>query len=144
MRARFTTPLILATLAVAACKGGDGDSSSSSTGAEAHCSEGWGDGPEVDPDYPPCGCDASMCDNGGSCRYSGDPVERTSSLCHPPCTNGPTCPNPNTACMDNDCPLLGDRKPFCILQVCMLSCLSEPCPAGYVCGDGDACQVQLE
>lgn len=143
MRAYLVTPLLLATL-VLACRNGDGDSSSSSTGPEPHCSEGWGDGPEVDPDYPPCGCDASMCDNGGKCRYSGDPIERTSSLCHPPCSNGPTCPDPNEACMDNNCPLLGDVKPACIQEICMLYCDPDPCPAGYVCGDGGACQVKLE
>lgn len=144
MRAFFSAVPLAAALALAACRGGDGDASSSSTGDEPHCSEGWGDGPEVDPNYPPCGCDASQCDNGGQCRYSGTNPHWSSSLCHPPCSNGPACPDPNGACMDNDCPMLGDRKPFCIQEICILSCLSDPCPAGYVCGDGDACEVQLE
>lgn len=144
MRTLHLLPLILpALLALAACKGGEGDSSSS-TGDDAHCSEGWGDGPGVDPNFPPCGCDPTQCDNGGICRVSGFSPAWTSSLCAPTCTLGPTCTDPNAACDDNDCPMLGDIKPRCLESRCIVLCDEYPCPNGYTCGEDGTCQVKLE
>lgn len=144
MRAYSVTPLILATLTLAALAGGEGDSSSSSTGDEPHCSEGWGDGPEVDPDYPPCGCDVSKCEYGGVCRFSGDvsPSTWTASLCHPKCE----CVDPGQLdCAENNCPMLGGVKPLCSDGLCTLRCDdSDPCPSGYACSGNNTCQVKLE
>lgn len=142
MRTRLALALPALLLALS-CKGDDGESSSSS-GGEAHCSAGWGDGPEVDPDYPACGCDIQVCENGGLCRVSGFSPEWTSSLCAPACTHGPSCMDPNAACADNDCPMLGDIKPRCLESRCIALCEETPCPNGYVCGDDGTCQVQLE
>jgi hypothetical protein len=143
MRTLHLLPLVLpALLALAACKGGEGDGSSS-TGEEPHCSAGWGDGPEVDPDHPPCGCDLT-CDNGGMCRFTGDldPASWKSSICHPACT----CPTPgDNECAQNDCPMLGSIQPVCLDGRCVITCdNSDPCPSGYVCSGNNTCEVKLE
>jgi len=127
------------------CKnpGGDDSTSSSSTGDEPHCSEGYGDGPDVDPDYPPCGCDPETCENGGTCRVSGFSPAWTSSVCQPPCT----CTDPGDVdgeCADNDCPTMGDAPATCFDGVCVVFCDNQGCPPGYVCGDNSTCQVKLE
>lgn len=144
MRTLHLLPLVLpALLALAACKGSEGDGSSS-TGEEPHCLAGWGDGPEVDPDYPPCECDVTQCDNGGVCRFTGanDPATWTSSLCYPACT----CANPGEDdCAQNDCPALGDVQPICSSGRCKIGCDNDsPCPSGYTCSGDNTCQVKLE
>lgn len=142
MRARILarSALVLA-LGLVACKGDDADTTT--TGPDAHCSAGYGDGPEIDPDYPPCGCDAGACDNGGACRFSGFTPAWTSSLCHPTCT----CTDPNDKdglCGDNSCPMLGDIAPTCADGLCVVFCNEHPCPNGYTCGGNNTCEVQLE
>lgn len=143
MRTLHLLSLVLpALLALAACKGGEGDGSSS-TGEEPHCSAGWGDGPEVDPDYPPCGCDVTQCDNGGTCRFTGlEPATWTASLCYPACA----CTNPGEDdCSQNNCPTLGNIQPLCSAGRCEVRCdNANPCPSGYVCSGDNTCQVQLE
>lgn len=138
---RRASAVLSAILLLAACKGDDAETTT--TGPDAHCSDGYGDGPEVDPDYPSCGCDPGTCSNGGLCRVSGPSPAWTSSLCHPTCNNGPTCTDPDYPCDDNDCPLLGQLQPSCFEGVCVLYC-NPGCPAGYVCADNGQCQVSLE
>ena len=118
------------------CKnpGGD-DSTSSSTGEEPHCSEGYGDGPEVYPNFPACGCAPTRCAKDGACRFTGlGDTEWTSSVCLPACTS------------DADCPTLSGKPTTCSdVGNCRLSCSGNPgiCPPGYVCGESTECQVEL-
>lgn len=133
MRTRLALALPALLLALS-CKGDDGESSSSSSG-EAHCSAGWGDGPEVDPDYPACGCLPERCAGGAACAvdWPNDEAGWISSVCLPPCE------------ADSECPKLGDATPKCIRDYCRLECVSDgSCPAGYVCSEGGECQVQLK
>lgn len=119
------------------CKnpGGDDSTSSSSTGDEPHCSEGYGDGPDVDPDFPACGCAPERCADGGGCRFTGLGDDSwTSSVCLPTCKD------------DSECPTLSGKPTKCTSgEYCRLSC--EPgdgvCPVGYVCGESGECQVDL-
>lgn len=131
MRTRLALALPALLLALS-CKGDDGESSSSS-GGEAHCSAGWGDGPEVDPDYPACGCLPERCVGGAACAVDGGLGEAnwTSSVCFPPCKT------------DSECPPLGDATTKCVGDYCRLECVST-CPSGYVCSANGECQVQLE
>ena len=94
MRTRLALALPALLLALS-CKGDDGESSSSS-GGEAHCSAGWGDGPEVDPDYPACGCLPERCAGGAACGVDGlGETNWISSVCSPACkATSQTC---NTA-----------------------------------------------
>jgi hypothetical protein len=119
------------------CKnpGGDDSTSSSSTGDEPHCSEGYGDGPDVDPNYPACGCGENRCEGESACVISGPASESlwTASVCLPPCSD------------DTVCPTLSGKTTKCSpTGFCRLECGEDStCPAGYVCGDGGECQVDL-
>lgn len=118
-------------LTIPACgDSSEGSSSSSSTGAEAHCSAGWGDGPEVVPDYPACGCAPDRCGEGSACRADGPTPSFTSSICTPACDSL------------GQCKPLKDFQPECEDGFCVLRC--GECPEGYVCASDQTCQVALE
>ncbi len=129
--------LLPALLLVLACKSDPGDEAGESSGSSTgDC--GPADAAAVDPNYPPCDCDYT-CDEGAMCRFS-----QGSSICLPACTPGPSCGNPDDPCEDSDCPTLAGVTPLCDGGRCVLGCSNaKACPAGYVCGDNNACEVEL-
>lgn len=134
---RPTTIALFALLFLSGCKDpGGGDTSSTSSGDEPHCSAGYGDGPDVDPDFPACGCAPTRCAGDAVCRFTGLGDENwTSSVCLPSCK------------VDADCPTLSGKPTTCSeVGTCRLSCSGNPgiCPPGYVCGESTECQVKLD
>ena len=117
------------------CKDPGGDDTSSSSTGEPHCTAGYGDGPEVDPNYPACGCAPTRCEENAACLFTGvDDEFWTSSVCLPSCQ------------VDADCPTLSGKTTTCSdVGNCRLSCSGNPdaCPPGYVCGESTECQVDL-
>ena len=134
MRRLLTSLLMLAPLACADDKGDD--TSTSSTGA-ASCSASVADGPDVDPDFPPCDCSPDYCKDGASCRFTGlEQPNWTSSICLPSCT------------VNADCPTLNGVPTECNGEVCWLPCNDQKdppmeCPTGYVCSPSLFCEAQL-
>lgn len=132
---RTTTLALLAFLSLSGCKDPGGDDTSSTGSDEPRCTAGYGDAPEIDPNYPACACGESRCEGESACVISGPASESlwTSSACLPPCTN------------DASCPALSGKPTKCSgAGFCRLECGEDStCPAGYVCGDGGECQVDL-
>jgi len=127
-------PVLVALLACKSDSGGETGASNSSTG---DC--GAANPDAVDPNYWPCDCDYTCADVGSMCSFS-----QGSSVCFPACTLGPSCGNPDDPCTDSDCPPLSGITPVCLGGQCRLGCSdSKPCPAGYVCGGGNSCEVEL-
>ncbi len=134
MRLALLLPALLLALA---CKSDSGDETGESGGSSTGC--GPADAAAVDPNYPPCDCDSKCADAGAMCF-----VSQASSVCVPTCTPGPTCGNPSLPCTDSDCPMLAGAIPACDGGRCVLGCdNTKPCPAGYVCGGHNACEVEL-
>lgn len=121
--------LVLSALAASAC------GNEESYPVLEQCSEGWGDGPDVLPEFPSCDCVHPYCSDGGSCYFVGDFDDLTSSVCLPPCAE--------TA----ECPMLGELKTTCCGGLCQPFCeQSSDCPQGYTCaiaGSYRICEVVL-
>lgn len=124
--------LLLVLLVLGAC-GGESMSTTSTSTSDGNCSEGWGDSPDVVPEYPACGCPPDRCGEAAACRPEGPTPFYTSSVCLPRCTEL------------TDCPKLGTLQPVCEYGFCTPWCgAKEPCPEGYVCGSDNVCKVKLE
>lgn len=126
--------LALALLVPLACGDTSDDTSSSSSTGNASCTAGVGDGPDVDPAFPPCECSPNYCTEGSACRFTGVGQENwTSSICLPPCKE------------DADCPTLSGVPTSCDGEYCSLYCNPEKdrnCPFGYVCSPGLYCEAK--
>lgn len=130
---RTTTIALLAFLLLPGCRNsGDDDTSSSSSSGGEQCTEGFEGGPDVDPNFPACGCLPQRCEGEAGCIPTGFP-EWTSSVCAPKCAT------------DMDCPTLSGMPTTCSpAGFCRLACDNgNDCPASYVCGEGGECQVDL-
>lgn len=124
--------LLLVLLVLGAC-GGESMSTTSTSTSDGNCSEWWGDGPDIVPEYPACGCNPDRCGEGAACRAEGPTPYFTASACLPACTDLLTCP------------MLGNIKPECANGWCVPRCLTGvECPAGYVCSEAQVCLVKLE